>query len=163
MLLKKITICNDGTIDTDYIHLKSDFIVTTPDANGSFGKRSFGCSEEIPEPGVVAVLDWVHQENKPIFIFEDQEAFIIGNDGKTISIIHKQTIPDTSSSPYLKQIPAQKSIEEMVTVTWYRDRRQTSKTWRKWDDFAKTLDTRHLETVVVREDTDPNQPGSKLP
>lgn len=58
--------------------------------------------------------------------------------------------------------PKGKPIEEMVTVTWYRDLRQTSQSWRKWDDFAKTIDTRHLQTVVVREDQDPNQPGFKL-
>lgn len=56
----------------------------------------------------------------------------------------------------------QKPIEEMVTVTWYRDLRQTSQSWRKWDDFAKMIDTRHLQTVVVREDQDPNQSGFKL-
>lgn len=66
---------------------------------------------------------------------------------------------DTSAFGTLR---SEKPVGEMATVTWYRDRRQTSKTWRKWDDFAKNADVRFLETVVVREDTDPNQPGFKI-
>lgn len=92
MLLKKTTIHEDGTTDTEYDHLKSSFIIIKPNTNGDFGKRVFGSSEERPDSGVAAIIDWVNQEDKPIFISEDQEAFIVGDDGKTIEIIHRQPL-----------------------------------------------------------------------
>ncbi|QZA70503.1 hypothetical protein AH04_13 [Erwinia phage AH04] len=143
MLLKKITLCEDGTTDTDYVHLCADFTVVHPDMNGSFGKRTFGYEEETPEPGVVAVLNWSKNGGKPIFIFEDQEAYIIGDDGKTITVIHKQA----------------------PLKVWYRDKRETK--WFSLDICGDTalkmayvrdcgMSYSHLEFITVREGKNPN-------
>lgn len=121
MLLKKITVCEDGTTDINYTHLDSNFTVTHPDMDGNFGKRTFGYNEEIPEPGVVAVLGWANQEGKPIFIFEDQAAYIIGDSGQTITTIHK--LPPL--------------------IVWYRNK--TMAEWEKLKTSARNIDWYHRE------------------
>lgn len=89
MLLKKITTFNDSTVDTSYIPLKYNFTITTPSANGSFAGRKFGYDEDkLAGEGTVAVISW-SDGSEPIFITKDQAAYIIGEDGKTISIINK--------------------------------------------------------------------------
>lgn len=106
MFLKKTTTFQDGTTDTDYIPLKSDFTITTPDSTGSFKERKFGYNDEIPENDVITVISWKNEENKPIFIFKDQEASIIGNDGNTILVIHKQ-------------LPIKVWCREKATTDWF--------------------------------------------
>lgn len=144
MLLKIITTLENGTTDTDYIPLKSKISVTDPDATGSFGGRKFGFDEtEIPPEETVAVVSWANGEYGPIYISKDQGAYLVGVDGKTISVIHKLA----------------------PNKVWYRKKSET--TWKNMDD-DKDLSMKiaymrdhgksypDFEFIRVKEGIDPN-------
>lgn len=114
MLLKTITTADDGVTEEKYYNLKGDYTITRPNKEGSFGDRWFtykpeeyGVRPPIPE-GTVAI---VHNQGgmNPIYIHKDQQAYFIGPDGKTISVINK--------------LPA--------LVVWYR--KKSDLTWVKLD------------------------------